>query len=94
MFCVSDEQFKKLEKVLYEDIGKKIKRMAIITFLCEMLVAIITGFVFLLEEFFAGLCIMVGGSLAAWVFSWFLYGFGELVDKVCDIKKKVCEENL
>ena len=93
MFGLTEEMFEKLEKVLYGNIGKKIKRMAMITFFCEMVAAIIGGFFMLIDgDFFSGLCIMIGGSLAAWVVSWALYGVGELIDKVSDIQKNVCKE--
>ena len=27
------------------------------------------------------------GPIVAWISSWLLYGFGELIDKVCDIER-------
>ena len=34
-----------------------------------------------------GLLVMVVGPIVAWVSSWFLYGFGELIDKASDIER-------
>jgi hypothetical protein len=34
-----------------------------------------------------GLLVMVVGPIIAWVSSWLLYGFGELIDKASDIER-------
>lgn len=36
---------------------------------------------------FVGLPIMLAGPLLFWIGSFFVYGFGELIDKACDIEK-------
>ena len=68
---------------LYENIGGKIKNLAKWIFIVEAIGAIITGLVFLFtdEDFILyGLLIMILGPIVAWVGSWILYAFGELVD--------------
>ena len=70
---------------LYEDIGGKIKNLAKWIFIVEAIGAIITGLVFLFtdEDFILyGLLIMILGPIVAWVGSWILYAFGELVEDV------------
>lgn len=72
---------------LYDNIGKKIKDLAKGIFIIEAIGAIITGFVFFCidEEFILyGLLILVFGPIVAWVGSWILYAFGELVEKTSD----------
>ena len=70
---------------LYEDIGTKIKGWAKVIFVVEALGAIITGIVLMCDEaFFPGLLTALLGPVVAWVSSWILYGFGELIEKTVD----------
>jgi len=71
---------------LYIDIGKKIKGWAKWIFIVEAIAFGISGvgMLFAAEDgwmFFAGLLTLVIGPLVAWVSSWILYAFGELVEK-------------
>lgn len=74
---------------MYENIGKKIKGFAKAAFVIEAIASVIGGFVLLAEDadmvFFALLAV-AGGIAAALISSWFIYGFGELIDKVCAIE--------
>lgn len=69
---------------LYTNIGGKLKNFAKWTFIFEAVAAIIAGFIMLIEDEelipFA-LLTVVCGPLIAWVSSWLLYAFGELVEK-------------
>ncbi len=73
---------------MYQEIGKKIKQLAKATFIVEAIGAIITGFVLLvdwgIEDGWWALLIIVCGPIVAWVSSWLLYGFGELIDTNCE----------
>jgi hypothetical protein len=73
---------------VYENIGKKIKVLAQVIFILESIAAVITGIV-LWIDIEEGWCAIVlfGGPVVAWISSWLLYGFGELIDKVCDIER-------
>ncbi|MCL2754209.1 MAG: hypothetical protein FWD35_00630 [Oscillospiraceae bacterium] len=31
---------------------------------------------------------LIGGILASWIWSWFMYGFGELIQKTCQIAEQ------
>lgn len=76
---------------LYEDIGGKIKRMAKWTFIIEAIASIITGIVLAIDEYEGGyLLICIFGPIVAWVSSWILYAFGELVEDVHAIRNKEC----
>ncbi len=70
---------------MFNNIGAKIKGLAIGTFIVETLGALITGICLWAdwgdtEGFLLFLAIGVGGSLVAWISSWFIYGYGELIE--------------
>ena len=71
---------------MWNNIGKKLKGLAIVVFIIEALASVITGLL-LIEETDAGIILLLAGPLAAWISSWMLFGFGELVDKVTDIER-------
>jgi len=75
---------------MYDNIGGKIKVLAKVTFIVEAIAAVITGIALMASDedmIPVGLLVMVVGPIVAWVSSWLLYGFGELVDKACDIER-------
>jgi hypothetical protein len=37
----------------------------------------------------AGIGVLIGGSIISWISSWFLYGFGELIEYVAAIYDKL-----
>jgi len=74
---------------LYIDIGKKIKGWAKWIFIVEAIMFVIGAIVMLFTAedggmIFAALLTLVLGPVLAWVSSWILYAFGELVDKTCE----------
>ena len=73
---------------MYDKIGTKIKNLAKCCFIVEAIAAVITGIVLLaeLEELWC-VAILLGGPVVAWVGSWILYGFGEIIDKLCEIER-------
>ena len=40
-------------------------------------------------SFLTGFVIIIGGSLASWIGSFFIYGFGELIERVCLIEERL-----
>ncbi len=74
---------------MYDEIGKKIKRLAIATFIVEAIAAIITGIVLITEyvDLWIVLLVFILGPIVAWVSSWLLYGFGEIIDRLCSIDR-------
>ena len=75
---------------MYDDIGGKIKGLAKATFIIGAIAAVIIGIMFMAlddELIGIGLLIMILGPIVAWVSTWFLYGFGELIEKTCDIAR-------
>ena len=73
---------------MYNNIGKKIKALAKAAFVVEAIAAVIAGIILLIEtEEWLYLLIVVLGPVVAWISSWLLYGFGEIIDKLCDIER-------
>ena len=71
----------------YNNIGEKIKGLAIASFIVEAIGAVITGIILVANEEAYGILIVLFGPIVAWVSSWLLYGFGELISKTCDIEQ-------
>ena len=67
---------------LYENIGKKIKKLAQVLFVVYAIVCILAGFILIVNELaLYGIVTIVVGTIVPWISSWFLYAFGELVEK-------------
>ena len=65
----------------YDNIGKKIKGAAEFIFVLEAIATMIGGIVLMILEFpFLGILVMVLGPILAWVSSWLMYGFGQLIE--------------
>ena len=74
-----------MSDVLYENIGGKIKKLAAWTFIIEAIGAIITGIALAIDQGVGGyLVISFVGPIVAFVGSWLLYGFGELIEATCE----------
>lgn len=70
---------------LYENIGGKIKNLAKWIFVIEAIGTVITGVVLLcIDEdlILYGLLTLICGPIVAYIGSWILYAFGELVEKM------------
>ena len=74
---------------LYENIGEKIKNLAKWIFIVEAVGIIITGLILIFNDVVLyGLLTLFCGPISAWVSSWILYAFGELVEDVHAIRNK------
>ncbi len=74
---------------MYDNIGGKIKGAATVVFLIEAIMGIIAGIIIMAanENFIVlGLLVMVFVPIIAYISSWLLYGFGELIEKTCSIE--------
>lgn len=100
---------------MFVDIGKKIKGVASFIFGVGVFISfLISLFVFAsIEEWsywydgaiivFLGFLVIIIGSVISWLNSFMLYGFGELIDKTCEIaentrrgstvEQEVCEND-
>ena len=78
---------------MYENIGKKIKTLATVISVILIIGSVIGGIAVLVEcegdgdGAVIGWLVMLLGPLFAWLSGFMLYGFGELVDKTCDIER-------
>ncbi len=72
---------------LYADIGQKIKNWAKWIFIIELIAVVIGAFAMLFsgdDDFILpGILTLILGPIVAFVSTWILYGFGELIDKTC-----------
>lgn len=76
---------------LYENIGGKIKTLAKWTFIVEGIGAIITALALIFTDedlILAGLLTLICGPIVAWISSWILYAFGELVEDIHALRNK------
>ncbi len=82
---------------MYDNIGKKIRTLAKVLFTISAAFCILGGAVFLfygMSVLNLGFCLLgcavaILGTFLAYVSSWRLYGFGELIEKVSRIEKTV-----
>ena len=75
---------------MYTNIGRKIKALAKILFYIPSVIIIIIVLVALSQSGEWGIIALLGGGLIIlmnWISSWFLYGFGELIDKTAAIER-------
>ncbi|MDR1330238.1 MAG: zinc ribbon domain-containing protein [Oscillospiraceae bacterium] len=78
---------------MYNNIGKKIKGLAVFFAWLGMIGSIIYGIIMLMQGVNygsdamsgLGLLLMVAGSVISWLSSWVLYGFGELIENTAKI---------
>ncbi|MBQ8177844.1 MAG: hypothetical protein IJ033_01500 [Clostridia bacterium] len=82
---------------MFDDIGNKIKKLAKVMYIIEVLCCVIIGIViFILSAtenngltILYGLLILILGPIFAWLATFVLYAFGDLVDNVAAIRNKV-----
>lgn len=80
---------------MYNNIGQKIKTLAKGICICIAVVWIIIGFSLILNRYSSpfvrlmGLLIILIGPLFAWVNSFLLYGYGELIEQNAEIRKEI-----
>ena len=68
---------------MFDEVGGKIKVLAKVICVIGIIASVITGVVFMTRSHAAallGLVIMVAGSLCSWVGTFFIYGFGQLIE--------------
>ena len=78
---------------MFDNIGSKIKLLAKIIFLIELLVFLAIGLILIINNFFiAGwLCVIVG-PIISWISSFFTYGFGKLISNTDIIAKGIVKQ--
>ena len=84
-------------RTMFDDIGKKIKSLAVILCCVGIIVYILTAICMISfgsredEEAIItwGMIILIAGPLLSIINSFIIYGFGELIDKICIIERNI-----
>ena len=76
---------------MFDNIGSKIKTLAVVLFVVECIGVFIYAVVTwsLTEEPISGFLVLAIGGVFAWVSVFFIYGFGELIERVSNIDDKL-----
>ncbi len=74
---------------MYDKIGKKIKILTKILTVIFVIACFIVGFIYSVHGSTIGFIFVFLCPILIWISSFFMYAFGELVDKVCDIEKHI-----
>ncbi len=82
---------------MFDNIGGKIKTLATVIAIVGIIASVIIGFVLFfygLSESaglitLSGIAIMVMGSLGSWAGSFFMYGFGEIIENTQDLRDDI-----
>jgi hypothetical protein len=69
----------------FQNIGGKIKTLAVVATIIGISLSVILGFVLMDTSVGTGMLVLVGGSLFSWISAFFMYGFGELIEKTTEI---------
>ena len=67
----------------YHNIGKKIKTLAMVGFIVETILFALYGVLIVAENrdfILTGLLVIILGPIFAWISSWLVYGFGQLIE--------------
>ena len=72
---------------MYKNIGGKIKHAAYIVFFLQIILYVVMGWLLLSVDMISCLLVIYFGLLFSWFSSLFIYGFGELIDKVNSIER-------
>ena len=76
---------------MYEEIGKKIKWLAKVLFAVGAVLSVIiaVNMASSVDENQVALVFIVVfiGFVISWISTWLLYGYGEIIDKLCDIEE-------
>lgn len=80
---------------MFENIGAKIKALAKVIFGLEVVASVLIGLALMIEgAAFVGFCLFwVVIPILAWIGNFFLYGFGELVDRTTKIEEHLDSRN-
>ena len=76
-----------LEFFMFNNIGEKIKSLAVGCTIIGCVSSMITGIILLTNENGIGVLVFILGCLVSWVGSFVLYGFGELITQTTAIAK-------
>ena len=71
---------------MYDNIGAKIKILAIVIAVLGAISSLIGGIILFINDMVErGFIAIIGGVVLSWISTWVLYGFGELIIKTTEI---------
>ena len=82
---------------MFSNIGGKIKKLAIILCVLGMIGSVVYGIICFTNSNkyqdlkLVGILILVGGCLVSWIISFFVYGYGELIERAASIDKRLAK---
>ena len=74
---------------MYDNIGGKIKILAKVLCIIVAILEFVYGIILLEDQTIIGVLLMIVGPIMAWISSWMLYGYGELIEKTTSIDYNV-----
>lgn len=77
---------------MYNDIGKKIKKLTKIVTVLFIVISFIMGFIMAIRGSLLFLVFIFAVPILLYLSSFVMYGFGELIDKVCDIERNTRDD--
>ena len=85
---------------MYKNVGKKIKALAkivciigiVLTVVCALIIIVLSFDAGDTELYFTGVIYLIIAPILWYIGSLTTYGFGELIDKVCDIERNTRKE--
>ncbi len=72
---------------MFENVGGKIKGLAKVLVWAEAILVILTGLILIEDTDGRSILFAIGSVPVVWISNWFLYGFGEIIDKLRDIER-------
>ena len=72
---------------MFDNIGGKIKALAVVLCILGMVLVVILGCMLFEDSVLTGLVTIVAGCVASWIGSFFVYGFGQLVEDTSAIRE-------
>ena len=77
---------------MFNNIGGKIKTLAQVVCGIGIGVSVIIGLILMAQDedtIFAGILVLILGSLSSWIGSFMTYGFGEIIERLTSIDNKM-----
>ena len=79
---------------MFDNIGEKIKIFAKTVCWIGIVLSIVSGILLMGASGVVGVLAIIIGSLASWIGSFTLYGFGELIEKTAEIAENTKKNNI
>ena len=74
---------------MFENIGMKIKNLALLICWLGIIASLILGIYQFNYSAITGIVIIIIGSLMSWISSFFIYGFGEIIESTINTSEKI-----